>query len=78
MADDYITRSEYENIVAKIDKIHDHIVGNGQPGLTERVRVIERFIATRIEVEKWFFGVLGGCILLGAVSGVVWLIRAMG
>lgn len=76
--DEYITRQEFKNAIAKIDKIHDHIVGNGHPGLTERVRVIERFVESRIAIERWVMRTVGGVILLGTLTAALWIIRQMG
>lgn len=65
-------------IEALLDKIHYSIVGNGDPGLNERVRTLERNQEARDRDALILRRALIGITVTGAGAILVFVIRLMG
>ena len=67
---------QLERMEALIEKVHYSIVGNGDPGLNERVRNIEHWIAKKEGLETMVVRSLTGVLVLSlaAAAGKVGLV----
>lgn len=77
MADEF-TEVRLSRLENQIDRIHEAIVGNGEPGLKERVRHIERFVDSRIRIETAIGKTILGIVIAGTATAAVWLIKQIG
>lgn len=58
-----LLRSELEHISKKVDEVHKAVVGNGKPGLTDRISSIEG----GLKFSQFIFGAITLGILIMTV-----------
>jgi HEAT repeat protein len=55
-------------VKSRADKSYLYLFGNGEPGLDERVRNIERAISDARGAVRWLIVVIGGYVVVKAVE----------